>query len=128
MALIISLQHPCIAYKHIIQMRLILSTNIREIWHIDLLLMDLWSIHYVFASVTEIARAWFCAVAKKSLELINPITNDLNTLRTSLLPALLDSIKRNENFGFKNIALFEIGSVYDCKRNKYQTRLCRKWV
>lgn len=74
-------------------------------------------IHYVFASSQRLQELGFVRL-EENLELLNPITNDLDTLRTSLLPSLLDSIKRNENFGFKNIALFEIGSVYDCKRNE----------
>nr|WP_317404919.1 phenylalanine--tRNA ligase subunit beta [uncultured Helicobacter sp.] len=74
-------------------------------------------IHYVFASSQKLQELGFVRL-EEELELINPITNDLDTLRTSLLPSLLDSIKRNENFGYKNLALFEIGSVYDDKRNE----------
>lgn len=74
-------------------------------------------IHYVFASSQRLQELGLARI-NESLDLLNPITNELDTLRTSLLPALLDSIKRNENLGFKNITLFEIGSVYDTRRNE----------
>lgn len=74
-------------------------------------------IHYVFASSQNLERLGFVRL-DEDLELLNPITNELDTLRTSLLPAMLDSVKRNENLGFKNITLFEIGSVYSSKREE----------
>ena len=33
---------------------------------------------------------------------------------------MIDSIIRNQNLGFKNIKLFEIGSVYDENRTEYK--------
>ncbi|MCX2716549.1 phenylalanine--tRNA ligase subunit beta [Helicobacter sp. MIT 21-1697] len=74
-------------------------------------------IHYVFASSQNLEKLGFMRL-DEDLELLNPITNELDTLRTSLLPAMLDSLKRNENLGFKNITLFEIGSVYNAKREE----------
>ncbi len=44
--------------------------------------------------------------------LANPLT-DLDThLRSTLLPGLMESVRRNLNFGSRNIRLFEIGAVY----------------
>lgn len=74
-------------------------------------------IHYVFTSKNKL-KALGLHTLDENLDLLNPITNELDTLRTSLLPSLLDSVKRNENLGFKNIALFEIGSAYTSKREE----------
>lgn len=73
------------------------------------------ALHYVFYQ-KEILQTYKLPVLDDTLDLINPITGELNTLRTSLIPALLDTIKRNKNYGFTKIALFEIGSIYDEKR------------
>lgn len=56
--------------------------------------------------------------SKDHIELENPISKDLNYLRTSLLPGLFQSVKKNiENFD--DIQLFEVGHVYfdkcECK-------------
>ncbi len=44
-----------------------------------------------------------------ALTLLNPISADLDTMRPSLLPNLLDAAKRNAARDFKNISLFEVG-------------------
>lgn len=44
-----------------------------------------------------------------ALALLNPISTDLDTMRPSLLPNLLDAAKRNAARGFKDISLFEVG-------------------
>lgn len=43
------------------------------------------------------------------LKLLNPISADLDTMRPSILPNLLDALKRNSARGFKDLALFEVG-------------------
>lgn len=76
-------------------------------------------IHYVFYSKEKQQKLGF-EVLEDSLELQNPITTDLNTLRTSLVCGLLDASLRNKNLGFKSIALYEKGSVYNAKREEVQ--------
>ncbi|GAA7472538.1 phenylalanine--tRNA ligase subunit beta [Helicobacter pylori] len=76
-------------------------------------------IHYVFYSKEKQQKLGF-EVLEDSLELQNPITTDLNTLRTSLVCGLLDASLRNKNLGFKSIALYEKGSVYNSKREEIQ--------
>ncbi|MGL2553433.1 phenylalanine--tRNA ligase subunit beta [Helicobacter pylori] len=76
-------------------------------------------IHYVFYSKEKQQKLGF-EVLEDSLELQNPITTDLNTLRTSLVCGLLDASLRNKNLGFKSIALYEKGSVYNAKREEIQ--------
>ena len=75
------------------------------------------TIHYVFYQRKKL-QEWGYAVLDSALDLSNPITKELDTLRTSLIPALFESAARNHNLGFKNIKMFEIGSVYDEKRNE----------
>lgn len=76
-------------------------------------------IHYVFYSKEKQQKLGF-EVLEDPLELQNPITTDLNTLRTSLVCGLLDASLRNKNLGFKSIALYEKGSVYNAKREEIQ--------
>lgn len=48
----------------------------------------------------------------KDLELINPISSELNYMRSSILPNLLDNVVHNQNNFNKNIKIFEIGPVF----------------
>ncbi len=76
-------------------------------------------VHYVFYSKEKQQKLGF-EVLEDPLELQNPITTELNTLRTSLVCGLLDASLRNKNLGFKSIALYEKGSVYNAKREEVQ--------
>lgn len=79
-------------------------------------------VHYVFASHTHLSECGFECV-ESHLDLQNPISSEMDTLRTSLIPAMIESTKCNKNLGFKNIRFFEIGSVYNAKREE-GVRLC----
>lgn len=46
------------------------------------------------------------------IHLAAPMSEDRKTVRTSILPSLLGSIAYNQNRSVKNIALFELSSVY----------------
>ena len=77
------------------------------------------ALHYVFYE-RAILEHYKLPVVAEDLDILNPITNELNTLRTSLLPAMLDAMARNKNLGFQKLALFEIGSIYNAKREELQ--------
>ncbi|MCX7872277.1 MAG: phenylalanine--tRNA ligase subunit beta [Verrucomicrobiae bacterium] len=47
-----------------------------------------------------------------SVLLANPLSSDMNTLRPSLLPGLLDSLRNNISHKNYDVALFEIGKVF----------------
>jgi phenylalanyl-tRNA synthetase beta chain len=47
-----------------------------------------------------------------ALEVANPISSEMTSMRPSLLPGLLVAVQRNRNRGFSDIALFEIGQAY----------------
>ena len=74
-------------------------------------------IHFLFAQ-KSVLQEWGYEVLDSALELSNPITTELDTVRSSLIPSLFESIKRNQNLGYKNIRLFEIGAVYDAQREQ----------
>ncbi len=51
-------------------------------------------------------------VDTKAITLVNPISSDLSRLRTSILPNLVNALKRNHDRGHGNAALFEVGPVF----------------
>ncbi len=48
----------------------------------------------------------------RSLRLVNPISSDLDQMRPSILPNLIEAAQRNDNRGFGNVALFEVGPSF----------------
>ena len=52
------------------------------------------------------------AGAEEPARLMNPLGTDMAFLRTSLIPGLLDSVRRNQNHGMADIRFFEIGHVF----------------
>lgn len=46
------------------------------------------------------------------IELDNPISVELSTMRPSLLAGLMQAAQRNRNRGFEDVALFELGQAY----------------
>jgi phenylalanyl-tRNA synthetase beta chain len=55
-----------------------------------------------------------------SLELANPISTEMSSMRPSLLPGLLAAAQRNRNRGFADVALFEVGQAYRGDRPEEQ--------
>jgi phenylalanyl-tRNA synthetase beta chain len=47
-----------------------------------------------------------------AVEILNPISEDMAALRTSLIPGALDVIRYNINHGAEDLKLFEIGNVF----------------
>jgi len=72
---------------------------------------------YIFSSKELLTKYNFDTVIDKK-DILNPITSDLNTFRTTLLLNLVQAISNNEKQGFKSIGLFEIGSVFDKDTNE----------
>ena len=48
----------------------------------------------------------------QALQLANPISSEMTTMRPGLLPGLLAAVHRNANRSFSDIALFEVGQAY----------------
>lgn len=72
---------------------------------------------YVFSS-RELLSKYNFSVVNDSLDILNPITSDLNTFRTTLLLNLVQGMSQNQKSGFKSIGLFEVGTVFDSNRNE----------
>ncbi len=75
------------------------------------------SVHYLFVSKERLEKFGFETIEDK-LELINPITNELNTLRTTLLLNLVEYCSKN----IKNhqiVTLFEIGATFNKNRDEF---------
>jgi phenylalanyl-tRNA synthetase beta chain len=75
------------------------------------------SISYAFSDKSLLKKYGF-PVVKDELDIINPITEDMNTLRSTILLNLLNSAKRNVSYSKKSIALFEIGTIFDENRKE----------
>ncbi|MET4542131.1 phenylalanyl-tRNA synthetase beta chain [Arthrobacter bambusae] len=50
--------------------------------------------------------------ARPALKLANPISEEQGFLRTSILPGLIEVARRNHSRGFRDLALYEAGSVF----------------
>ena len=75
------------------------------------------SISYAFADKLLLAKYNFPLVDEE-LDIINPITAYFNTLRTTTLVNLLQAVERNVSYSKKRVALFEIGTVFNEKREE----------
>ena len=49
---------------------------------------------------------------KNSIKIKNPISADMNIMRSSIFPNLLDSINKNIGFLYNNGKLFEVGPQF----------------
>lgn len=68
-------------------------------------------VHFIFSDRALQEKFGFCSI-KESQELLNPITSELNTLRSTLLLNLLSSASKNANNSQSKIALFESGTIF----------------
>ncbi len=62
----------------------------------------------LFAPITE------------QLRISNPISMDLDIMRGSILPNLIELVQRNHNRSLQNLAFFETGPVFTWENNQYQ--------
>jgi len=75
------------------------------------------NVSYVFSERALLEKYGFSTV-EEALELSNPIAEELNTLRSTILVNLLNAVKRNVSYTKKSIPLFEIGAVFGSKREQ----------
>ena len=68
--------------------------------------------NYPFVNPQFVTQLGFVGDRAKSFKLANPMSEEFPDLRTHLLPGLLLTAVRNQGRGAKDIALFEIGSVF----------------
>lgn len=58
-----------------------------------------------------------------TMQLVNPISADLNVMRPSLLPNLINAVARNTTRGIENVALFEVGPQFSGDKPEEQSTL-----
>lgn len=75
------------------------------------------TVHFVFDEKKVLEQYQFPTI-KEELELLNPIVNTLDTLRTTLFTGLLKAASNNANNGYNIIRLFEVGSVFSAEREE----------
>jgi len=75
------------------------------------------NVSYVFSEKALLEKYGFSTV-DEDLELANPIAEELNALRSTVLVNLLNAVKRNVSYSQKAIPLFEIGAVFGSKREQ----------
>ncbi|MEA3492019.1 MAG: phenylalanine--tRNA ligase subunit beta [Campylobacterota bacterium] len=75
------------------------------------------NVSYLFSERCRL-KAYGFDLVEEELDLTNPIAEDLNTLRSTILVNLLEAVKRNVNYTEKSIGLFEIGAVFNEKREQ----------
>ncbi len=75
------------------------------------------NVSYVFSERALLEKYGFSTV-DEAFELANPIAEELNTLRSTILVNLLNAVKRNVSYSKKSIPLFEMGAVFGSKREQ----------
>ena len=75
------------------------------------------SVHYFFDN-KALLETYGLEMLDAALDLSNPISGELNTLRTTLVMHLLESASNNLKNGRKSVALFELGRVVDKSRHE----------
>lgn len=58
----------------------------------------------------------------RPISVLEPSSIDQSTLRTSILPSLLQSVRYNFDYGVSDIAAFEIGKIYYQKGTQFKER------
>ncbi len=74
-------------------------------------------VNYIFTDGKKIDQFYLDKIDENK-KLINPVTNELDTLRSSLIVGLIETVERNIKYGKKSIRLFEVGSAFDKNRDE----------
>ena len=65
---------------------------------------------------------------KKSVEMQNPLSKELDTMRKSLVFGALDAVRRNINYQNPDIKFFEFGSIYyNTEKENFEGRYVQKY-
>ncbi len=78
---------------------------------------------YAFASPEDLKNLRMDTVAEgEAVELINPLNAEQSVMRQTLIPNLLRSVAFNQNHGVANIALYEVGDVFNTAEGRKQPK------
>lgn len=75
------------------------------------------NVSYLFCEKRKLEEYGF-DLLDPSADLINPIVEELNTLRSTITVNLLEALGRNIKYNARSVALFEIGAVVDADRRE----------
>ncbi|RXJ88549.1 phenylalanine--tRNA ligase subunit beta [Arcobacter sp. CECT 8983] len=75
------------------------------------------TVTYVFADKEKLNK-YSIPTVQESLDLLNPIVKELDTFRTTISLNLIEACSNNTKLGFKSAAFFEIGKVFNLKREE----------
>ncbi len=66
----------------------------------------------LYSFTSEEALRTFDAPTDRLVRLQNPLSVEQSVMRTSLVPGIVNAVKRNHSFGELNVRLFELGKTY----------------
>ena len=92
--------------------RTVLTERQRRAWRARRLLGARGLVEAITWSFVRRSDAQLFGGGADALELDNPISTEMSSMRPSLLPGLLTAVQRNRNRGFADAALFELGQAY----------------
>ncbi len=75
------------------------------------------TVTYVFADRQKLEK-YSLTTVQESLDILNPIVKELDTFRTTISLNLIEACSNNAKLGFKSAAFFEIGKVFNLKREE----------
>lgn len=78
------------------------------------------AINYSFVTAQHVDLLGLAAddVRRQTVHLLNPLAEDQSVLRTTLLPGLLENLRRNVNHQSHDVRLFETGKVFHPRGSK----------
>ncbi len=89
-----------------------LSVGQKRVWSAKRSLAARGMVESVTWSFIPRANAKTFGGGSDELELANPISTEMSSMRPSLLPGLISACARNVDRGFQDLALFEVGQTY----------------
>ena len=72
---------------------------------------------YVFTN-KDTLKKYNLPTVKDELDILNPIVKELDTYRTTILMNLIEAVSNNFKQGFKRVAFFEIGTIFNENREE----------
>ncbi|RXK04230.1 phenylalanine--tRNA ligase subunit beta [Halarcobacter bivalviorum] len=75
------------------------------------------TVTYVFSDRDKLTK-YSLPTVQEGLDLLNPIVKELDTFRTTISLNLIEACANNAKLGFKAAAFFEIGKIFNIKREE----------
>ncbi len=89
-----------------------LTTGQKRVWSAKRSLAARGLVECVIWSFITRTQAELFGGGSDELELANPISSEMSSMRPSLLPGLISAAARNVDRGFQDLAIFEVGQTY----------------